>query len=102
MRKKSSKLNKLERDRKSVFYDLSSCMYCGSRYQLTKHEIYPGRNRQNSMKYGFVLPLCLSCHQKLQENKEFEDHWKIKAQEYFEEYIGSREEFINIFRRNYK
>ena len=101
MKKKSSKLARLERNRSSVFYELGTCMNCGSTYQVTKHEIYPGRNRQNSMVYGFVLPLCRNCHSSLQENVEFNDKWRRKAQEYFEEYIGTHEEFMDIFRRNY-
>ena len=101
MKKKSSKLAKLERKRFSVFYELDKCCYCSSTYQLTKHEIFEGRNRINSMKYGFVLPLCLKCHRELQEDIEFDLKWKQKAQKYFEENIGTREEFISIFRRNY-
>lgn len=103
MRKKSKKLAKLERDRYSVFYpELETCIVCGVRYPVTKHEIFEGRNRQNSMKYGFVLPLCLNCHRDLQEDKEFNDLWRKKAQTYFEEHYGTREDFISIFRKNYK
>lgn len=102
MKKKSNELRRLEKNRKSVFYELDSCMNCGSTRQLTIHEIFPGRNRQNSMIYGFVLPLCLECHRKLQDNKEFNNHWKRKAQDYFEEYIGTHQDFMDIFRRNYK
>ena len=101
MRTKSNKLSKLEKERFSVFYELNACCYCGSINQLTKHEIFEGRNRQNSMKYGFVLPLCLKCHRKLQEDADFIDKWKKKAQEYFENNIGTREDFLKIFRRNY-
>ena len=101
MRTKSKKLSKLEKERFSVFYELNACCYCGSIYQLTKHEIFEGRNRQNSMKHGFVLPLCLKCHKELQEDADFIDKWKKKAQEYFENNIGTREEFLKIFRRNY-
>ena len=101
MRTKLNKLSKLEKERFSVFYELNACCYCGSIYQLTKHEIFEGRNRQNSMKYGFVLPLCLKCHRKLQEDADFIDKWKKKAQEYFENNIGTREDFLKIFRRNY-
>ena len=101
MRTKSNKLSKLEKERFSVFYELNVCCHCGSTYQLTKHEIFEGRNRQNSMKYGFVLPLCLKCHRKLQEDADFIDKWKKKAQEYFENNIGTREDFFKIFRRNY-
>lgn len=102
MRTKSKKLSKLEKERFSVFYnDLTQCCYCGSNYQMTKHEIFEGRNRQNSMRYGFVIPLCLNCHRNLQEDKKFNDYWQKKAQSYFEKSIGTREEFLSIFRRNY-
>ena len=101
MKKKSKDLSRLERNRYSVFYELDSCMNCGSTRQLTKHEIFEGRNRKNSMIYGFVLPFCLECHRKLQENAEFNDHWKRKAQEYFEEHYGTHDEFIKTFYRNY-
>lgn len=101
MRTKSNKLSKLEKERFSVFYELNACCYCGSIYQLTKHEIFEGRNRQNSMKHGFILPLCLKCHRELQEDTDFNDKWKKKAQEYFENNIGTREDFLKIFRRNY-
>lgn len=102
MRTKSKKLSKLEKERFSVFYDdLSVCMNCGSTYRMTKHEIFEGRNRINSMKYGFVLPLCIRCHQELQEDITFNDKWKKKSQMYFEEHIGTRDDFLSIFRRNY-
>lgn len=99
MKKKSSKLAKLERNRFSVFFDdLNTCMNCGKVWQITKHEIFEGKNRQNSMKYGFVLPLCLKCHQQLQEDTEFNKEWKNKAIDYFEENIGTADDFRRIFR----
>lgn len=102
MKKKTSKLRKLEKNRYSVFYEtLGMCCNCGSMYQITKHEIFEGRNRKNSMKYGFVIPLCLSCHQRLQEDVDFNYKWKVKSQQYFESNYGTKEEFIEIFRRNY-
>jgi hypothetical protein len=102
MKKKSSKLAKLERNRFSVFCpELDTCYVCGSNYQMTKHEIFEGRNRINSMKYGFVLPMCYKCHSELQESKAFNDFWKKKSQRYFEKHFGTREDFISIFRRNY-
>ncbi len=103
MKLKSSKLSKLERNRYSVFFDsFAMCCHCGSMANITKHEIFEGRNRQNSMKYGFVLPLCGWCHTHLQEDLNFNKKWKERSQTYFEENIGSREEFIEIFRMNYK
>lgn len=102
MKNKTNKLRNLERNRFSVFYDdLSMCMNCGSTYRMTKHEVFEGRNRINSMKYGFVLPLCMRCHQELQEDITFNDKWKKRSQMYFEEHIGTRDDFLSIFRRNY-
>ena len=73
MKKKSNKLRKLENNRFSLFDDPNKCHYCKSNYNLTWHEIYSGRNRQNSMKYGLCLRLCINCHRLLQENNELYD-----------------------------
>lgn len=102
MQNKSNKLASLERNRYSVFSnDTERCYLCGSTYKLTWHEIYSGKNRQNSMRYGLCLRLCLNCHSKEQEDSQFNDYWHKQGQLYWEENIGSREEFIKVFRRNY-
>lgn len=102
MQNKSNKLASLERNRYSVFSnDTERCYLCGSTYKLTWHEIYSGKNRQNSMKNGLCLRLCLNCHSKEQEDSQFNDYWRKQGQLYLEENTGSREEFIKVFRRNY-
>lgn len=102
IKKKSSKLAKLERERFSLFSDdVNRCFLCSSEYNLTYHEIFRGKNRLNSMRYGLCLRLCLYCHEKYQEDKEFNDYWHIKGQVKFEE-VYSDLEFIDIFGRNYK
>mgnify|MGYP004464381569 FL=1 len=102
MRYKSKKLKKLERNRTSVFTNnLNECYLCGSTYQMTKHEIFEGRNRRNSMLYGFVLPLCLSCHMNITNDNKFLLDWKCKAQNYFETNIGSKDDFIKTFGKDY-
>lgn len=102
MQRRSNKLTNLEKNRYSVFSDnIERCYLCGNTYKLTWHEIYAGRNRQNSMKNGLCLRLCLNCHSKEQENSQFNDYWHRQGQLYWEEFIGTREEFIEVFRRNY-
>lgn len=102
IKNKSNKLAKLEKNRFSVFTNnKDKCMFCPSTYKLTWHEIFAGRNRQNSMKFGLCLRMCLNCHEEKQENTKFNDFWHRQAQLYFEKNIGTREEFIKIFRRNY-
>lgn len=101
MHNKSKKLTKLERNRSSVFTnDLEHCYLCG-RKKDDLHEVYAGRNRINSIKYNFVLPLCRKCHSQSQNSPLFNDYWHKQGQIYWEEFIGSREEFIKVFRRNY-
>lgn len=102
MKNKSNKLAKLEKDRFSVFTNnKDKCMFCSATTNLTWHEIFRGRNRANSMKYGFCLRMCLNCHEEKQEDVIFNDFWHRQAQLYFEKHISSREDFIKIFRRNY-
>ena len=102
LHQKSNKLAKLERNRYSVFSnDTKKCYLCDSTYKLTWHEIYAGKNRSNSMKYGLCLRMCLNCHSREQENSQFNDYWHKQGQLYWEEFIGSREEFIKVFRRSY-
>ena len=101
MKTKSNRLAKLERNRKSVFTNnMDKCYLCSNK-RTDIHEIFRGRNRKNSMIYGFVLPLCRECHSTKAEAINFEEFWHRQAQLYFEKYIGSREEFLRVFRRNY-
>ena len=101
MHNKSKKLTKLERNRTSVFTnDLEHCYLCGKK-KNDLHEIFGGRNRLNSIKYNLVLPLCRECHSLNQNNPFFNDYWHKQGQLYWEKNIGSREEFIKVFRRNY-
>lgn len=101
MKNKSNKLSKMERKRKSVFTDdLKHCYLCGKDKEEL-HEIFAGRNRLNSIRYNLVLPLCHECHSLNQDNPFFNDYWHRTGQEYFECNIGTRDDFIKIFRRNY-
>lgn len=102
MKYKTNKLAKLERSRFSIFTDdLDTCMFCGMS-ATDLNEIFRGRNRRNSMKYGAVQPLCRKCHTKITNNTELENKWKIKGQKQVMEYYKmSVEEFIDIFHRNY-
>lgn len=99
MKVKSKKLAKLERDRFSILtYDLTRCIICGMPKQ-DLNEIYPGRNRQNSMKYGLVIPICRKCHREYTDNAEMQLKWKKIGQKKFEEIY--EEDFLEIFKRNY-
>lgn len=104
MHNKSKKLTKLERNRSSVFTnDLEHCYLCGKPRE-NLHEIIYGKNRINSIKYNFVLPLCANHHtgkDGIHFNKELDLYYKRLCQIYFENNIGNRKEFIKIFGRSY-
>ena len=100
MKVKSKKLAKLERERFSILTeDLTRCIICGMPKQ-DLNEIFCGRNRQNSMKWGLVIPMCRRCHTEYTNNREMQLKWMKLGQEAFEKTYEV--DFIEIFRRNYK
>lgn len=89
----------------SVLVDsLEYCLVCG-RPHPHKHEIFFGqRNRKLSIKYGFVIPLCYEHHEgnnSPHHNREIDLRYKRMARQYYEEHIGTREEFIKEFGKSY-
>lgn len=101
IKKKSSKLAKLEKNRYSVFTnDLERCIICRKKKEHI-HEIFFGSCRQRSIKLGMCIPLCFSCHKEMHSNYEWQEYWHIKGQQYFEKNIGSKAEFIKIFGKSY-
>ena len=98
-----SKITRLERMRFSILTkDLSRCYLCGKPKEHL-HEIYFGKNRVNSMKWGCVAPLCYECHQGkngVHHNKEVDIRLKQLCQKMFiQEYPEN--DFLEIFHRNY-
>lgn len=101
MKNKSNKLARMERKRKSVFTDdLEHCYLCGNKKD-DLHELLGGRNRLNCIKLGYIIPVCRLCHSRIQNDNEFKMYWAKKVQLHYEEFVGTRDEFIRIFRRNY-
>ena len=87
--------------------DLTKCAECQNKGKMNLHEVFFGRNRQNSIKYGLVIPLCQKEHHNQIEckgihfDKELCDKWHKIGQEVFEKTYPELN-FISIFRRNYK
>lgn len=99
MKNKSSKLAKLERSRYSIFTDdLETCIECGMS-ATDMNEIYQGRNRQNSMKWGLVIPMCRRCHTEYTNNRDMQLKWMKIGQKAFQDTYDI--DFIDIFKRNY-
>lgn len=100
MKKKSYKITKLENNRYSILTeDLEHCIMCG-KPKDNLHEVFFGKNRQLSMKWGCVIPLCYTCHIMIHNNHTIDLTWKIKMQEAFESVYN--DDFIKIFGKSYK
>ncbi len=91
---------------KSVIQDnLEICYLCGTTQGLETHHILNGPNRKRSEKYGFTIKLCSEHHRGspagIHHNIKFSRLVKSIAQEFYEENIGSREQWLREFGRNY-
>ena len=100
IKKRTNKQAQAEKNRKSLFTnDLNHCIICGKKRD-NLHEVFFGRNRQLSIKYGLVIPLCIECHQEMHKNKKLQDIWHKKGQLLFEKTYPELN-FLTIFRKNY-
>lgn len=100
MKKKSSKLAKLEKNRFSIITkDLEHCYLCGNKKQEL-HELIEGKNRQASMKYGLVIPICRKCHILVTNNRTLQEKLHKVAQKEFKKHYKT-ENFVQIFNENY-
>lgn len=100
IKKKSKKLAKLERNRFSIITnDLEHCYICGVKKEDI-HEIFAGRNRQVSMKYGLVIPVCRKCHDLIPKSKSLTQSLHEVGQKAFEKRYKT-ENFVQVFGKNY-
>ena len=100
IKKKSNKLAKVEKNRFSIITnDLEKCYFCGAK-KKDLHELIEGKNRQVSMKYGLVIPICRKCHIKVTNDKTLQDKLHKVGQKAFKKHYKT-ENFIQIFGENY-
>ena len=100
IKKKSKKLAKLENSRFSIITNnLNKCYIC-KQPKWDLHEIFAGRNRQVSMKYGLVIPVCRKCHEMIPKNKTLMQFLHKVGQKAFEKEYKS-ENFIQVFGKSY-
>lgn len=97
MKYKTNKLKRLENKRYSLLTeDLDHCILCGQP-KKDINEIFMGRNRQNSMKYGLCIPMCDRCHHKYHNDRNLQMFFmKIGLDEFLKEH--TKEEFQNTFK----
>ena len=89
----------------SVFTDdMDSCIFTGAQ-PVERHHIFGGVYRNKSERYGFVVPLRPDLHPNGvhagPQAKEIDTRLKQMAQEYFEQHLGTREDFRREFGKSY-
>lgn len=100
IKKRTNKQAQAEKNRISIFTDnLDHCIICGKKKD-NLHEVFFGRNRQLSIEYGLVIPLCIECHREMHRNIELQDVWHKNGQVIFEKTYPELN-FLTIFRKNY-
>ena len=83
MKRKTTKLKNLEKNRYSIITnDLNRCIECFEKASDI-NEIFMGRNRLNSIKYGLCIPLCRRCHTKYHNDRNMQLKYMQVALEYF-------------------
>lgn len=98
---RTTKQSKLDKSRtESLFTDnLNVCYLCGLKRDHL-HEVFFGRNRSNSIKYGLFIPICEKCHRKCHNDANLIDSLHKKGQLLFMRNYPKLE-FINVFKTNY-
>jgi len=83
----------------SVFTDdMDHCMFTGAA-PVERHHIFGGPNKKRSEKFGFIAPLRPDLHPNGVLAVDLA--LKTKAQAYYEEHYGTREDFIKEFGKSY-
>lgn len=85
---------------------LDVCYFCGSSVNVEKHEIFYGNpNREKSIKYGLVVPLCADHHRGTQgvhgrDGDEINKWLKERGQKAFMTCYPDLD-FVKIFGKSY-
>lgn len=85
--------------RGSVIQSDNCCFVCGNPATEVHHILGGTANRAKSDKYGFVVKLCRKHHAEIHRNINGKTGTYLRqmCQRYYEEHIGSREDFIREF-----
>lgn len=98
---RTTRQSKLENSRTASLFteNLNVCYLCGCKKEHL-HEVFFGRNRVNSIKYGLFIPVCENCHRKCHKDVSLIDSLHKKGQLLFMCNYPELE-FVDVFKVNY-
>lgn len=86
---------------KSIIQLKKVCYLCGANSPLHLHHCLSGSARKKCDEDKLTIYLCPSCHRLVHDNYENLLLLKRVAQRKYEEVIGTREQFIKRYGKNY-
>ena len=89
----------------SILQQTKACIVCGQTYNLERHHVLYGRNRQNAEEDGLMVWLCPEHHRGTngvhgKNGNELGTALKEYAQKVYEQ-THTRDEWMKRYRRNY-
>ena len=90
----------------SIIQDKKQCYVCGAEYNIHTHEVYFGKNRNNSIEDGCCVYLCGRHHNQSNDGVHFNHDLDLKLKQDFEKkwleiYNKTIEDFIKRYGKNY-
>ena len=90
----------------SILQKEKKCYVCNSTYNIHTHEVYFGKNRQNSIEDGCCIYLCGDHHNQSNKGIHFDHNLdlkikKIMEQKWLEVYNKTIDDFIERYHHNY-
>ena len=101
IKNRTTKQSKLDKSRAISLFtnNLNTCYLCGNN-KSHLHEVFFGRNRANSIKYGLFIPVCEKCHRVCHNNIDLINCLHKKGQLLFIKNYPELK-FLDIFKENY-
>lgn len=87
--------------------DMDTCYITGYQGRVERHHVFGGPYKKASEKYGFIVPLRPDLHPNganctwSKEIRLLDLQLKKECQRYFEEHLGTREDFRSVFGKSY-
>ena len=81
--------------------DEKACYFCGAEFGLDRHEFLNACDKPHAVEDGLWVYVCRKCHTLYQNNSQVMNAGRRKSQMVYEEQIGTREEFMKRYRKNY-
>ena len=90
---------------KSILQTEKECFFCHGTSNLECHHIFGGAYRKKSDRMGLTVYLCHTHHNEppygVHHNRRHMDWLRAEGQKAYEEQIGTHEDFMRDFGRNY-